>query len=133
MSWLQNHIDEFRANGGKLGGMFEGRPVLLLTTTGRKSGQPRTAPMMYLRDDGHLYVFASKGGAPSDPHWYRNLVADPEVRVQVGAERFAATARTASAEEKARLWPVMTAVWPDYDTYQTRTDRDIPVVVLTPA
>jgi deazaflavin-dependent oxidoreductase (nitroreductase family) len=93
MSWMQNHIDEFRANGGKLGGGFEGRPVLLLTTIGRKSGDPRTAPMMYLREDGHLYVFASKGGAPTDPHWYQNLVANPKVTVELGTERFEATAR----------------------------------------
>jgi deazaflavin-dependent oxidoreductase (nitroreductase family) len=86
MSWAQGHIDEFRANGGRIGGRFEGRPVLLITTKGAKTGRPHTTPMMYLREDGHLYVFASKGGAPTHPDWYWNLVANPTVTVEtVGA------------------------------------------------
>jgi len=130
MSWMQNHIDEFRANGGKLGGGFEGRPVLLLTTTGRKSGQPRTAPMMYLQEDGHLYVFASKGGAPTNPHWYQNLVANPKVTVELGTERFEATARPLDREERDRVYAKQVELYPQFGEYETKTDRTIPVVEL---
>jgi len=133
MSWMQNHIDEFRANGGKLGGGFEGRPVLLLTTTGRKSGDPRTAPMMYLREeDGHLYVFASKGGAPTDPHWYQNLVANPKVTVELGTERFEATARPLDRAERDRVYARQVELYPQFGEYETKTERTIPVVELVP-
>jgi deazaflavin-dependent oxidoreductase (nitroreductase family) len=133
MSWMQNHIDEFRANGGKLGGGFEGRPVLLLTTTGRKSGDPRTAPMMYLREeDGHLYVFASKGGAPTDPHWYQNLVANPKVTVELGTEHFEATARPLDRAERDRVYARQVKLYPQFGEYETKTERTIPVVELIP-
>ena len=130
MSWMQNHIDEFRANGGKLGGGFEGQPVLLLTTTGRKSGEPRTAPMMYLQEDGRLYVFASKGGAPTNPHWYQNLVANPNVTVELGTERFGATARPLDREERDRVYAKQVELYPQFGEYETKTDRTIPVVEL---
>jgi deazaflavin-dependent oxidoreductase (nitroreductase family) len=130
MSWMQNHIDEFRANGGKLGGGFEGRPVLLLTTTGRKSGEPRTAPMMYLQEDGRLYVFASKGGAPTNPHWYQNLVANPNVTVELGTERFEATARPLEGEEHDRVYAKQAELYPQFGEYQRKCERTIPVVEL---
>src|SRR5215510_11701142 len=123
MSWMQNHIDEFRANGGHLGGGFEGRPVLLLTTTGRKSGEPRTAPMMYLQDDGHIYVFASKGGAPTHPYWFKNLVADPKVTVELGAERFEATARPVEGDEHDRVYAKQVALYPQFGEYQEKCER----------
>jgi deazaflavin-dependent oxidoreductase (nitroreductase family) len=130
MSWMQNHIDEFRANGGKLGGGFDGRPVLLLTTTGRTSGEPRTAPMMYLQEGDHLYVFASKGGAPSDPHWYRNLVANPRVSVELGIERFEAIARPLGGEERDRVYARQVELYPQFGEYERKTERTIPVVEL---
>jgi deazaflavin-dependent oxidoreductase (nitroreductase family) len=102
----------------------------LLTTTGRKSKQPQMLPLIYGKDGDRYLIVASKGGNPSHPAWYLNLVAKPEVNVQVGADKFRARARTADAREKQRLWPVMTKVWPAYDEYQTKTSRDIPVVIL---
>jgi deazaflavin-dependent oxidoreductase (nitroreductase family) len=131
MSWMQNHIDEFRASGGTIGGGFEGRPVLLLTTTGRKTGEPRTAPMMYLREDGHLYVFASKGGAPKNPHWYRNLVANPKVTVELGTETFEATATPLEGEERDRVYTKQVELYPQFGEYERKTERTIPVVELT--
>jgi deazaflavin-dependent oxidoreductase (nitroreductase family) len=104
--------------------------TLVLTTTGRKSGQPRRSAMIYGQDGDSLVVIASLGGAPAHPNWYLNLVAEPHVDVQVGAERFPARARTAEGDERARLWSVMARIWPNYDVYQTRTERRIPVVVL---
>jgi deazaflavin-dependent oxidoreductase (nitroreductase family) len=130
MSWMQNHIDEFRQNDGRLGGGFEGRPVLLLTTTGRTSGEPRTAPMMYLREGGRLYVFASKGGAPRNPHWYQNLVANPKVTVELGTERFEATARPLEREERDRVYAKQVALYPQFGEYERKTERTIPVVEL---
>ena len=104
--------------------------MLLLTTKGRRSGEPRIAPLIYGRDgDTHLVV-ASKGGSPEPPAWYVNLEADPEVEVQVLGDRFRARARTATAEERTRMWKEMVSHWPDYDAYQARTEREIPVVVL---
>jgi deazaflavin-dependent oxidoreductase (nitroreductase family) len=106
-------------------------PILILTTTGRKSGEERTNALIFGRYGDDYLVVGSKGGAPAPPSWYLNLVADPEVHVQVKGDRFAAHARTATAEEKSELWKTMTAIWPDYDGYQQRTEREIPVVVLT--
>jgi F420H(2)-dependent quinone reductase len=123
----------YRASDGKLGGRFlRGAPVLLLTTVGRKSGVPRTAPLLYLRDGEQLVVVASKGGMDHHPLWYHNLVANPEVEVQVGGARLPMRARTASAEEKAALWPKLVAMYRDYADYQARTSRDIPVIILSP-
>ena len=108
----------------------EGSTVLLLTTTGRKSGEKRTTPLIYAKDDGRYVIVASKGGAPEDPGWYANLVKTPEVELQVEDAVFRARARTASGDERARLWRKANEVWPHYDEYATRTSREIPVVVL---
>src|SRR5205807_1469408 len=104
--------------------------TLILTTIGRKSGEPRSTPLIYQRHGDDLLVVASKGGSDRPPLWYLNLQADPEVQVQVKGDRFRAHARTATAQEKPELWRVMTAVWPAYDDYQRSTGREIPVVTL---
>ena len=126
------HVRRYQETGGDVGYLWNGAPTLLLTTRGRKSGELRTNAMIFTRDGDDYLVVASMGGAPMHPQWYLNLVADPNVEVQVRAERFPAVAHTASPEEKARLWGLVTEVWPNYDVYQSRTDRDIPVVVLSP-
>jgi deazaflavin-dependent oxidoreductase (nitroreductase family) len=127
------HVARYRETGGEQGHDWEGTKTLLLTTKGRRSGEPREHALIYGRHGDDYLVVASKGGAPQHPAWYLNLQADPQVEVQVGDERFAATARTATPEEKPELWKIMTAEWPAYDEYQTKTDRDIPVVVLSRA
>jgi deazaflavin-dependent oxidoreductase (nitroreductase family) len=124
----------FKASGGRLGAKFmRGAPVGLLTTTGRKSGQPRTTPLIYLADGERIVLVASQGGMPRNPLWYDNLAAQPAVsfRTPRGERRY--RARTVSAAEKAALWPRLVAIYRDYDDYQKRTDREIPVVVLEPA
>lgn len=127
------HVRRYEETDGEIGHDWEkGAPVLILTTTGRKTGQERKFALIYQEVDGDYVVVASKGGADSHPGWYLNLVANPVVKVQVKADKFEAKARTAGAAEKAQLWPKMVAVWPDYDEYKKKTDRDIPVVVLTP-
>ena len=128
--WNRGVMEEFRANGGKVGGMWEGRPLLLLTTTGAKSGQPRLHPMMYLRDGDRLLVFASKGGAPTSPDWYHNLVDHPEVTVEVGNETYPAIATVLSGEERDRLYARQAQLYPQFGEYQTKTTRKIPVVAL---
>jgi deazaflavin-dependent oxidoreductase (nitroreductase family) len=121
----------YRATGGRVGGRFlRGAPVLLLTTRGRRSGQPRTAPLLYLADGDRVVIVASKGGMSEHPLWYRNLRADPECEVEIGRERRAVRARVATAEEKRELWPKLLAMYRDYADYQARTERDIPVVIL---
>ena len=123
----------YRATGGRVGGKFRsGAPVMLLTTIGRKSGRRLTIPLLYLRDEGRILTVASKGGMDHHPLWYRNLVANPAVDVQIGTETSAMQAHTASDAEKRALWPKLVAMYPDYATYQARTARNIPVVVLTP-
>lgn len=107
-----------------------GAPTLLLTTTGRVSGEPYTAPLYFAEDDGRYLVIASKGGSDRDPQWYRNLVAHPEVGVQIRGERFRAVARTATPAEKAQLWRLLAGPMPFYDTYQAQSVRDIPLVIL---
>jgi deazaflavin-dependent oxidoreductase (nitroreductase family) len=125
------HVRRYRETGGKVGHVWrEGSTVLLLTTTGRKSGEKRTTPLIYAKDDGRYVIVASKGGAPEDPGWYANLVKTPEVELQVEDAVFRARARTASGDERARLWRKANEVWPHYDEYATRTSREIPVVVL---
>ncbi|PRX92407.1 nitroreductase family deazaflavin-dependent oxidoreductase [Allonocardiopsis opalescens] len=124
------HVRRYRETDGAEGHDWQNTTVLLLTTTGRKTGLERTTPLIYQTDGDDYVVVASNGGEPDHPLWYKNLVADPNVTVQVWGDRFAAVAHTADAEEKARLWPKMTATWPAYDQYQTKTDRPIPVVVL---
>jgi deazaflavin-dependent oxidoreductase (nitroreductase family) len=126
----EEHVRRYRETGGEVGHIWNGVPALLLTTTGRRSGEERTTPLIYGQDGDAYVVVASKGGHPHDPAWYLNLSADPAVEVQVGPERFAARARTADAEERRRLWPLMTSIWPAYDDYQAKTEREIPVVVL---
>ena len=123
----------YRLSGGRIGGRFlRGAPVLLLTTTGRKSGRSRTAPLLYLEDGENLVLVASKGGMSHHPVWYLNVEANPDVEVEVGATRRRMRARRASREEKAALWPRLVAMYRDYDDYQARTDRNIPVVILAP-
>jgi deazaflavin-dependent oxidoreductase (nitroreductase family) len=127
------HVRRYRETGGEVGHIWRrGATVLLLTTLGRTSGEPRTVPLIYAEDDGRFVVVASKGGAPSHPGWYLNLRKHPEVEVQVKDVVFRARARTAEHDERERLWRLASAQWPDYDEYVTRTDREIPVVVLEP-
>ena len=121
-------IEEFRANDGIVGGPFEGAPLLLLTTKGAKSGQARVAPMMYRPEGERMFVFASKAGAPTNPDWYHNLVADPEVTVEVGAERFGARASVVTGPERDRIYAAHAAAYPGFAEYQEKTDRIIPVV-----
>jgi deazaflavin-dependent oxidoreductase (nitroreductase family) len=130
MLFGQEHIDRYRETDGAEGHEWRGTKALLLTTTGAKSGEPRTAPLIYAPDGDAYVVVASKGGSHTPPAWYVNLSANPEVEVQVEGEVFKAHARTASGEEKARLWPTMVAEWPDYDAYQEKTEREIPLVIL---
>jgi deazaflavin-dependent oxidoreductase (nitroreductase family) len=127
----QEHVDRYRESGGTEGHDWQGTKTLLLTTTGRRSGEPRTLPLIYGRSGDDYLIVASKGGADEPPAWYLNLEANPDVELQVGDERFPATARTATAEEKPEMWRTMVAEWPAYDEYQTKTDREIPIVVLS--
>ncbi|GII01427.1 nitroreductase family deazaflavin-dependent oxidoreductase [Planobispora takensis] len=128
--WVAAHVRTYVESDGAKGHLYHGVPTLLLTTRGRRSGKLRRTALIYGRDgDRHLLV-ASNGGSPGHPAWYLNLTADPAVEVQVGPEKFAARARTATAEEKRALWPVMAEVFPTYDGYQAKTSRDIPLVIL---
>jgi deazaflavin-dependent oxidoreductase (nitroreductase family) len=123
-------IEEFRANGGRVGGRFEGRPVLLLTTTGAKSGRRLTTPLVYLQDGERRLIFASKAGAPTNPDWYHNLVANPRVTVEVGTETYEATAVVVNGEERDRLYARQVAAAPQFGEYQEKTTRVIPVIAL---
>jgi deazaflavin-dependent oxidoreductase (nitroreductase family) len=125
------HIRRYRETGGAEGHIWKkGSKILLLTTRGRTSGEPRTTPLIYEADGDRYVIVASKGGAPEDPGWYRNLAKEPDVDLQVLDEVFPARARTAEGEERDRLWKLAAQQWPDYDEYAKRTDREIPVVVL---
>jgi deazaflavin-dependent oxidoreductase (nitroreductase family) len=127
----QEHVRRYRETGGEHGHDWrKGSPTLLLTTTGRRSGEPRTTPLIYGRSGDDYLVVASQGGADEPPSWYVNLKANPEVEVQVLADRFRARARDATAEEKPEMWREMVSHWPAYDAYQEKTSREIPVVVL---
>jgi deazaflavin-dependent oxidoreductase (nitroreductase family) len=128
----QSIVDEFRANGGKVGGPFEGAPMLLLTTTGAKSGQARTAPLVYLPDGDRYVVFASKAGAPTNPDWYHNLVANPSVSVEVGSDRTDADAVVLTGEERDQLFAKQAERMPGFKDYQDKTTRVIPVISLQP-
>lgn len=129
----REHVRVYRETGGENGHSWkEGSTVLLLTTRGRKTGNPGTIPLIYARDGDRYVIVASKGGAPKHPGWYRNLVANPEVELQVGPEVFRAHASTAEGEERERLWRKANEVWPHYEEYARKTDREIPVVVLEP-
>jgi deazaflavin-dependent oxidoreductase (nitroreductase family) len=126
------HVRRYEATGGKIGHDWNNTSCLVLHTIGRKSGETKKFPLIYGRDGNNYLVVASKGGAPDDPGWYKNLLTHPDVKIQVWDKVIPVRARTATAEEKKRLWPIMTVQWPDYDKYQTGTKRDIPVVLLTP-
>jgi F420H(2)-dependent quinone reductase len=122
----------YRLSGGRVMGKMGKAPILLLTTIGRKSGQKRSVPLLYLEDIGRFVIVASLGGAPKHPAWFLNLEANPMVELQVGSRRCSGSARRASAEEKAQFWPRLVAIYPAYADYQTRTTRDIPLVIVTP-
>jgi deazaflavin-dependent oxidoreductase (nitroreductase family) len=126
----ENLVAEFRANGGKAGGMFEGMPLLLLTTRGAKSGQTRVSPLAYTKDDDRFIVIASKGGAPTNPDWFHNVRANPEVTVEVGTESFPARATVPQGGERQRLFDQMAAQLPNFAEYQKNTTRQLPVIVL---
>lgn len=139
--WMVDHANRYIASGGKEGHMYTVTPPgysemvvpsLLLTTTGRKSGEKYIFPLFYGETGKGYFIVASKGGAPEHPGWYRNLVANPEVEVQVGTKTVKARARTATGEERARLWEESLKFWPPYADYARKTDREIPVVVLEP-
>lgn len=126
------HVRRYRETDGEVGYLWNGAPTLLLTTTGRCTGELRTTPLIFGRDGDDYLVVASVGGSPRHPAWYLNLQANPRASVQVRADHFEVDARTATPQEKPRLWAIMQAIWPNYDVYQSRTERDIPVVVLSP-
>jgi deazaflavin-dependent oxidoreductase (nitroreductase family) len=128
----QEHVDRYRATDGAEGYEWQGTQTLLLTTTGRNSGEPRTTPLIFAPYGEAFTIVASKGGTDEQPAWYLNLAANPEVEVQIKGDRFKARARTAGADEKPGIWATMVAEWPSYDEYQARTEREIPVVVLDP-
>ena len=123
-------VKEYRANGGTVTGPFAGRPLLLLTTTGARSGEPRTTPLVYTTDGERLVIIASKGGAPNNPAWYHNLTANPEATVELGTERFQVRAEVAQGEERDRLFEAQAAQMPNFAEYQQKTSRRIPVVTL---
>jgi deazaflavin-dependent oxidoreductase (nitroreductase family) len=124
------HVRVYRETGGERGYHWRGTTILLLTTKGRTSGEPRTTPLIHRTDSERWVVVASKGGAPAHPSWYANLQAEPEATIEVRAETVPVRASTAAGEERARLWALMVEVWPAYADYQAKTDREIPVVVL---
>jgi deazaflavin-dependent oxidoreductase (nitroreductase family) len=130
MLFGKEHTQRYRETDGAEGHDWQGTQTLLLTTTGRKSGEPRELPLIYAKHGDDYLIVASKGGADEPPAWYLNLKADPEVEVQVMGDRFKARARDATPEEKPELWKTMAAEWPAYDDYQKKTERPIPVVVL---
>ncbi len=127
------HVAKYQETDGEIGYLWNGVGTLLLTTIGSRTGQPRTTPLIFGRDGDDYLVVASMGGAPKHPSWFGNLRANPNAEIQVRAEHLKVTGRAASAEEQPRLWKIMTDVWPNYDAYQARTSRAIPVVVLSPA
>ena len=126
------HVRQYEATGGKVGHAWNGTSCLILRTIGRKSGEVRKFPLIYGRDGGDYVIVASKGGAPEHPGWYENLLAHPDVEIQVLDKVIPVTARTGSAQDKQRVWSTMIAEWPQYDEYQAKTARDIPVVLLHP-
>lgn len=134
VDWNTRIIEEFRSNGGKVGGNFEGAPLLLLHTIGARSGTERTNPMMYQDlGGGRVAVFASKAGAPTNPDWYHNLVANPDVEAEIGTTTRRFRARTASREEREPIWSKQKQDYPGFAEYEASTDRVIPVVILEPA
>ena len=130
--WNNKIIEEFRANDGKVGGNFAGRPLLLLHTKGARTQQERVNPVAYITDGDRLAVIASKGGAPTNPDWYYNVVADPLITVEVGSEQFSVRAKVAEEPERTRLYDKMITVMPGFAEYRLKTTRQIPVIILTP-
>jgi deazaflavin-dependent oxidoreductase (nitroreductase family) len=130
--WVADHIKEYVESDGENGHEWRGVPTLLLSVKGRKSGLWRRTALIYGRDGDNYVIVASKGGSPTHPLWYLNLRDNPESEIQVGAEKVRVRARDAEGEERARLWQTMAAIWPDYNNYQKKTDRQIPVIVLEP-
>ena len=130
--WNRKIVDEFRANGGKVGGMFDGKTLLLLHTKGAKSRRERINPLAYVRDRERFVVIASKGGAPTNPDWYYNVVATPELTVEVGVETFTVHATVTEEPERTRLYNKMVEMMPGFDEYRRKTTRKIPVIALTP-
>jgi deazaflavin-dependent oxidoreductase (nitroreductase family) len=128
--WVAKHVRRYVESDGKNGHQWRGVETLLLTTRGRSTGKLRRTALIYGKDGDRYLVVASNGGSKPHPDWYRNLAADPHVSVQVGDDMFEATAKTATAREKPRLWGLMVSIWPDYEQYQTKTEREIPVVIL---
>jgi deazaflavin-dependent oxidoreductase (nitroreductase family) len=133
LEWNKNIIKEFRENGGKVGGQFEGASLLLLTTTGAKSGEPRTSPLAFLEDDGRYVIAASYAGSDKNPAWYYNIVANPKVTIEVGEEKFDATASVVLEDraERDRLYAKMVEAMPGFADYEKQTERVIPVVTLS--
>jgi deazaflavin-dependent oxidoreductase (nitroreductase family) len=125
------HVRVYRETGGERGYRWRGTTILLLSTRGRTSGESRTTPLIHLTDGDRWVIVASKGGSPEHPAWYENLLAEPDAEIEVKDQLIPVRASTAAGDERARLWSLMTEVWPAYDEYQARTDREIPVVVLT--
>ncbi|MEN9936872.1 MAG: hypothetical protein RLZZ387_3451 [Chloroflexota bacterium] len=130
MEWVAEHVRRYIETNGEDGHIWRGVPTLILTTVGRRSGKPRRLALIYGKDGDSYVVVASKGGHDAHPDWYLNLLDNPEVQVQVAADRFRANARTATPEERERLWPQLAAIWPDYNNYQQKTERQIPLVIL---
>lgn len=130
--WNRKVIDEFRANEGRVGGNFEGAPMMLIHHRGAKSGIERVNPVAYQRVEGGYAVFASKGGAPTNPDWYHNLVANPETTVEVGTETIPVRARAARGEERERIWEKQKRAYPGFAEYEQKTNREIPVLILEP-
>jgi len=126
------HVRQYEATDGQTGYEWNGTHILILRVTGRKSGELRKTPLIFGRDGASYVLIASKGGAPDHPGWYENLTAQPDIEIQVKGEILPVRARTATADEKRRLWPIMVKDWPDYDKYQKATPRDIPLVILGP-
>jgi deazaflavin-dependent oxidoreductase (nitroreductase family) len=133
VDWNSKIIEEFRANQGKVGGPFKSSPIALLHTTGAKTGAERVNPMMYLDVEGHRYVFASKAGADTNPDWYHNLIAHPDVSVEVGTDTYTAVASPVTGAERDRIYAEQALRYPGFAEYQAKTDRVIPVVELVPA
>ena len=130
--WNTQIIDEFRSNGGRVGGQFEGAPLLLLHSTGAKSGKQRVNPMMYLADGDDFIVFATKAGTPTNPDWYHNIVAFPQASIEVGESTVNVVARVAEGDTRERLWSRQKELYPGFAEYEAKTAREIPVMVLEP-
>jgi len=130
--WVRDQVELYESSGGKEGNVLRGVPVVVLTMTGAKSGKTRKVPLMRVEHDGNYAAVASMGGAPKNPVWYNNLVADPVIEVRDGESTYTMRAREVSGDEKAEWWKRAVAVWPDYDSYQAKTERSIPLFVLEP-